>query len=48
MSDVGIYTTHAGLTISSTTGWQGSFWREATLMRHYVNAYQATMALTSS
>jgi hypothetical protein len=47
-SDVGIFTTHAGLTITSTTGWQGSFWREASLMRHYVNAYQATIALTSS
>jgi hypothetical protein len=48
ISDVGIYTTHAGLAISSTTGWQGSFWRDAVLMRHYVNAYQATMALTSA
>jgi hypothetical protein len=48
MSDVGVYTTHSGLSISSSTGWQGSFWRDATMMRHYVNAYQATMALTSS
>jgi hypothetical protein len=48
LSDVGIYTSHAGLTISSTTGWQGSFWRAAALMRHYVNSYQASMALTSS
>jgi hypothetical protein len=48
VSDVGIYTTHAGLTISSTTGWQGSFWRASALMRHYVNAYQAQTALTSA
>jgi hypothetical protein len=46
--DVGIYTSHAGLTINSTSGWQGSFWRDSALMRHYVNAYQATMALTSA
>jgi hypothetical protein len=47
-SDVGIFTTHVGLSISSTTGWQGSFWRDATMMRHYRNAFQATMALTSA
>jgi hypothetical protein len=48
LADVGIYSTHGGVAISSTTGWQGSFWRESALMRHYVNAYQATSALTSS
>lgn len=47
VSDVGVYTTHSGLSISSTTGWQGSFWREGALMRHYANAYQAPMALSS-
>jgi hypothetical protein len=46
-SDVGVYTTHSGLSIVSTTGWQGSFWREASLMRHYANSYQASMALSS-
>jgi hypothetical protein len=48
MDDVGIYTTHQGLTIASETGWQGSFWRDAALMRHYVNSYQGSMALTAS
>jgi hypothetical protein len=47
VSDVGVYTTHSGLSINTTTGWQGSFWRAGALMRHYVNSYQATMALSS-
>jgi hypothetical protein len=48
VSDLGIYTTHTGLTITSSTGWQGAFWRASSLMRHYRNTYQATMALTSA
>lgn len=47
VSDVGVYTTHSGLSISTTTGWQGSFWRASALMRHYANSYQASMALSS-
>jgi hypothetical protein len=46
-SAIGVYTTHSGLSIQTTTGWQGSFWRSAALMRHYVNSYQATSALSS-
>ncbi len=42
--DVGLYTTHAGMTVSSTTGWTGACWRESTLFRKWSSGYETITA----
>lgn len=48
MSDVGVYSTHQGLTLSSAQGWPGTFWRGGVATRLYAPGYQASTASVMS
>jgi hypothetical protein len=42
--DVGVYTSHQGLILSSPTGWPGTFWRGGSQTRLYAPGYAAASA----
>jgi hypothetical protein len=48
VNDVGVFTTHQGLTVGSNTGWPGTFWRGGSTPRLYAPGYEATTAAVMS
>ena len=47
-SDVGVYSTHQGLTLTSAQGWPGTFWRGGVATRLYAPGYEAATASVMS
>ncbi|HYC78386.1 MAG TPA: hypothetical protein VEI02_12235 [Planctomycetota bacterium] len=43
-SDVGVYTSHSGLSVTAPSGWPGTFWRSGTAMRLYAAGFAAPQA----
>lgn len=48
VSDVGFYTTHQGLSLSSASGWPGTFWRGGSAQRLYAPGFDSSVASVTS